>query len=94
MNDVVVIPSISPEQSWQLSTGSLRDPFVVLGPFDTNVGRYVRAFLPAALSVQVIARSDGRHLGTLSPTQPDGLFLGRVEGHEFSYPMARCGAGN
>jgi 1,4-alpha-glucan branching enzyme len=82
MNDVVVIPSISPEQSWQLSTGSLRDPFAVLGPFDTNVGRYVRAFLPGALSVQVIARSDGRHLGTLSPTQPDGLFMGRVEGHE------------
>ena len=27
MNDAVVIPSISPEQAWQLATGCLRDPF-------------------------------------------------------------------
>jgi 1,4-alpha-glucan branching enzyme len=82
MNDVVVIPSISPDQAWQLSTGSLRDPFSVLGPFDTDIGRFVRAFLPGAINVEVVARADGRHLGTLSPTQPDGLFMGRVEGRD------------
>ncbi len=82
MNDVVVIPSISPEQSWQLTSGCLRDPFAVLGPFETAAGRYVRAFLPGADGVEVVARSDGRHLGTLSPTEPAGLFMGRVEGHE------------
>ena len=48
MNDAVVIPSISPEQAWQLSNGCLRDPFAVLGPFETEFGRFVRAFLPGA----------------------------------------------
>jgi 1,4-alpha-glucan branching enzyme len=80
MNDAVVIPSISPAQAAQLSSGSLRDPFAVLGPFDTDIGRYVRAFLPGAAGVEVVAQADGRHLGTLSPAQPDGLFMGRVEG--------------
>jgi 1,4-alpha-glucan branching enzyme len=82
MNDIVVIPSISLAQSWQLSSGCLRDPFAVLGPFETSAGRYVRAFLPGADSVEVVARSDGRHLGTLSPTEPAGLFMGRVKGQE------------
>jgi 1,4-alpha-glucan branching enzyme len=82
MNDAVVIPSISQEQSWQLSNGCLRDPFAVLGPFETEIGRFARAFLPGAKGVDAVARSDGRHLGTLSPTQPDGLFMGRVECNE------------
>jgi 1,4-alpha-glucan branching enzyme len=82
MNDVVVIPSISPDQAWHLANGSLRDPFAVLGPFDTEIGRIVRAYLPGAQSVDVVARADGRYLGTLSPTHPDGLFSGRVESHE------------
>jgi 1,4-alpha-glucan branching enzyme len=30
--------------------------------------------------VEVVARDDGRVLGTLSPVQPDGLFMGRVDG--------------
>ena len=82
MNDAVVIPSITPEQAGQLSAGCLRDPFAVLGPFETDIGRYVRAYLPGASGVEVIARADGRHLGTLSPTQPDGLFMGRVDSHD------------
>ncbi|HYZ21148.1 MAG TPA: 1,4-alpha-glucan branching protein GlgB [Rhodopila sp.] len=79
MNDVVVIPSVSGEQAWQLANAALRDPFAVLGPFETEYGRYIRAFLPGARGVDVFSRTDGRHLGTLSPSQPDGLFLGRVE---------------
>src|SRR3978361_1995903 len=82
MNDAVVIPSITPEQSWQLSTGSLRDPFSILGPFETDLGRFVRGYFPGAAGGEVVARADGRHLGALSPTQPDGLFMGRVEGHD------------
>ena len=42
MNDAVVIPSISPEQAWQLAAGCLTNPFAVLGPFETASGRYVR----------------------------------------------------
>jgi 1,4-alpha-glucan branching enzyme len=79
MNDAVVIPSISPEQAWQLSNGCLRDPFSVLGPFEAG---YLRAYLPGAQGVEVVARADGRPLGTLSPTQPEGLFMGRVPGDE------------
>ena len=82
MNDAVVIPSISSEHAWQLSAGCLRDPFAVLGPFDSDTGRYVRTFVPGARGVEVLARADGQPLGTLSPGKPDGLFVGRVEGHE------------
>ena len=82
MNDAVVIPSISPDQAWQLSAGCVNDPFGVLGPFETEIGRIVRTFLPGAVSVDVVARADGRHLGTLSPALPDGLFMGPVRGDE------------
>jgi 1,4-alpha-glucan branching enzyme len=90
MNDAVVIPSITPEQAWHLASGSLKDPFAVLGPFETELGRYVRAFLPGARGVEVVGRADGRHLGTLSPTQPDGLFLGRVQGGFVFNGPTRC----
>jgi 1,4-alpha-glucan branching enzyme len=82
MNDAVVIPSLSAEQSWQLSNGCLRDPFAVLGPFQTDLGRFVRGYFPGALSVEVVARADGGHLGTLLPAAPEGLFMGRVSGDE------------
>ncbi len=80
MNDAVTIPSISPEQAWQLSSGSLHDPFDVLGPFQSEIGRIVRAYVPGAAAVDVVARADGRELGSLSPAYPDGLFTGRIEG--------------
>ena len=46
---------LSPDQAWQLSSGSLRDPFSVLGPFETEVGRFIRAFVPGAIGVEVVA---------------------------------------
>lgn len=82
MNDAVVIPSISPQQAWELSTGCLRDPFSILGPFDTDIGRIIRTFLPGAEAVEIVARAGGRHLGNLSKVQPDGLFMGKVESRE------------
>ncbi len=81
MNDAIILPSISPDQAWQLAAGCLRDPFAILGPFQTEAGRYMRAFLPGAEAVEIVARDDGRPLATLSPTQPNGLFVGLVEGH-------------
>ncbi len=81
MNDAVVLPSISPEQAWQLSTGSLRDPFAVLGPFETEIGRFVRAFLPGASRRRGgRARQTDGILVLCRQLQPDGLFMGRVEG--------------
>src|SRR5947209_1216147 len=82
MNDVVVNQSITAEQAWQLSNGLLRDPFSILGPFQTDLGRLVRGYFPGALSVEVVSRIDGRHLGTLSPTMPEGLFAGLAEGQD------------
>ncbi len=78
MNDVVELQGVSADTAWQLANGALHDPYGVLGPHDTAGGRVVRAYLPGARGVDVVARSDGRSLGTLMPMQPEGLFVGRV----------------
>jgi 1,4-alpha-glucan branching enzyme len=60
----------------ELEAGRLADPFSVLGPHATALGQIIRAFLPGALSVQVVARNDGRVLGDLRPEGQGGLFSG------------------
>jgi len=83
VNDVVIeVPGLAPEIAQQLAEGRLNDPFAMLGPHETGSGRIIRAFLPGARDVEVVARSDGHRLGTLLPSQPDGLFVGRVESRE------------
>ncbi|MCF5602028.1 hypothetical protein GIV58_23280, partial [Pseudomonas syringae] len=43
-----------------------RDPFSILGPHgDGGSGQFVRAYLPGALSVRLLARDDGRELGAM-----------------------------
>lgn len=43
-----------------------RDPFSILGPHgDGGSGQFVRAYLPGALSVRLLAPDDGRELGEL-----------------------------
>ena len=67
--------------SWQLDAEAARalahashgDPFAVLGPHDVEGGRIIRAFLPGATKVEVL-RQDGRTLGSLEPTNQEGLF--------------------
>jgi 1,4-alpha-glucan branching enzyme len=54
------------------------DPFAVLGMHLSSRGPVVRAMLPGARSVAVVARSDGRELGTLGRLHPAGLFAGVV----------------
>ncbi|HEY2617536.1 MAG TPA: 1,4-alpha-glucan branching protein GlgB [Acetobacteraceae bacterium] len=78
MNDVAELSGLPSGVAEALAAGTLRDPFAVLGPFDTAVGRVVRAFLPGALTVEVLARASGQSLGRLVPTLPQGLFAGRV----------------
>ncbi|HET6605185.1 MAG TPA: alpha-amylase family glycosyl hydrolase, partial [Rhodopila sp.] len=78
MNDAIEVFHIAPETAWQLANGALPDPFGVLGPHQTGDGWILRAMLPGARAVEVVAREDGRHLGELLPGQPDGLFTGRV----------------
>jgi 1,4-alpha-glucan branching enzyme len=68
VNDVVIeVPGLSPEIAAQLADGRLTDPFSTLGPHDTGSGRIIRAFLPGAHEVEVVARSDGHRIGCASP---------------------------
>ncbi|NNA01398.1 1,4-alpha-glucan branching protein GlgB [Pseudomonas lundensis] len=61
-----------------------RDPFSVLGPHaDGQGGYYIRAFLPQALSVNVVDRETGDVLGPLSCPDVPGLFVG-----QFAEPRA------
>ncbi|BCX68466.1 1,4-alpha-glucan branching protein GlgB [Pseudomonas izuensis] len=56
------------------------DPFAILGPHgDGAGGQYIRAYLPDALSVQVLARDSGEELGSLEATQTPGLFVGHFD---------------
>ena len=57
-----------------------RDPFSILGPHgDGGEGQFVRAYLPGALSVRLLARDDGRELGELQMSEVPGFFVGRLE---------------
>jgi 1,4-alpha-glucan branching enzyme len=60
-----------------LLQGRHGDPFALLGRHTTAAGDVVRALLPGARAVQVLAR-DGTELATLAPVQADGLFEGLV----------------
>ena len=82
MNDAIMMPAVSSEQAWDLSNGSLRDPFSVLGSFWTQGGRLIRVYVPGAICVAVTRRFGGAPLGNLSPTATDGLFQGMVESSE------------
>lgn len=57
-----------------------QDPFSVLGPHgDGAGGQFIRAYLPGALSVQVLARDGGAQLGELQLSDTPGLFVGHFE---------------
>ncbi|VVO68226.1 1,4-alpha-glucan branching enzyme GlgB [Pseudomonas fluorescens] len=56
------------------------DPFAILGPHgDGAGGQFIRAYLPDALSVQVVARDSGEELGNLEATQTPGLYVGHFD---------------
>ncbi|MCV4273219.1 1,4-alpha-glucan branching protein GlgB [Pseudomonas capsici] len=57
-----------------------RDPFSILGPHgDGSHGQFIRAYLPGALSVRVLAQDDGRDLGELQMSEVPGFFVGHFE---------------
>jgi 1,4-alpha-glucan branching enzyme len=63
-----------------IAAGTHPDPFAVLGPHDAEAtGRIIRAFLPGALRVTVIARANGEELGDLHEVAAAGFFAGRPE---------------
>src|ERR1700693_2285040 len=92
MNDVTEVIGLPPGVAEALAFGTLDDPFAVLGPHDTKTGRIVRAFLPGALGVEVLARAGNTSLGRLDPTVPHGLFVGRVSTGQ-PYRLGLCQPG-
>jgi 1,4-alpha-glucan branching enzyme len=57
-----------------LALGVHGDPFAVLGPHEVQAGRVIRAFLPGAMKVEVVRRSDGSMLAPLERSNGEGLF--------------------
>lgn len=76
------LPGLNARLAEALANGALADPFAVLGPHDSIAGRVVRAFLPGALDVEVLARNSRQSLGRLAPATPPGLFAGRIDSTE------------
>jgi len=61
-----------------LARGLVGDPFSLLGPHATSGGTIVRAFVPGATGVLVVARNDGTILASLYPEGGEGLFTALV----------------
>lgn len=63
---------------WYAPNTAIRSPFSA--PHDDGAGgQVIRAFLPTALSVEVLARDGGQVLGRLGETEVPGLYAGRLE---------------
>jgi 1,4-alpha-glucan branching enzyme len=60
-----------------IRAGRHGDPFAVLGPHAGEDGRlWLRAFVPGAVRVELLARADGAPHGELAPRHADGFFEG------------------
>ena len=66
-------------QAERLLGSDFFDPFAMLGPHDAGDGRVVRAMLPGAEAVEIIAQTDGRRLASMERGAVDGLFEAYVE---------------
>jgi len=62
-----------------VAAGGHGDPFAVLGPHDDGAGPVVRAFLPGARRVEVLARDGSGALAVLELVHPAGVFAGRID---------------
>ncbi|MBT2339360.1 MULTISPECIES: 1,4-alpha-glucan branching protein GlgB [Pseudomonas] len=70
----------SPKDIDALVRAEHHDPFSILGPHgDGAGGQFIRAYLPGALSVHVLARDGGEELGELQLTETPGLFVGHFD---------------
>lgn len=62
-----------------LVRGEHRDPFAILGPHGDGAGGcFIRAFVPGALGVGVLARDSEQVLATLDDSTVPGLFVGHL----------------
>ena len=69
--------SIDAEAADALVSGSVGDPFSLLGPRAEGDGMIVRAYLPPAESVELIDAQD-RVIARMQPIEPAGLFAARL----------------
>ena len=69
---------ISQDAIAALVDGRHGDPFSILGDHRIDGERVIRAFMPGARGVDVVAREDGSRLATLEMVHPAGLFAGPV----------------
>ena len=73
--------SLTPEALQMLVTGEHGDPFAVLGPHASRDGSVtVRALLPGAGEVAVVADGGALLAHPLKPIHPDGLWEGEIPG--------------
>jgi 1,4-alpha-glucan branching enzyme len=68
----------------KLAGNAFVDPFAILGAHDTADGRVIRAMLPGAEGVDVIAQENGRRLASMTRGTVEGLFEARVD-HRVPY---------
>lgn len=76
MADGTPAPILDPDTLRALAQATHGDPFAVLGPHAVDGETIVRAFLPGALRVEVVARDGGGEAAPLHPTEPPGMFAG------------------
>ncbi len=70
---------IGQDAVWALVEGRHGDPFAVLGDHRVDGERVIRAFMPGARGIDVLAREDGSRIGTLDQVHGAGLFAGTVQ---------------
>jgi 1,4-alpha-glucan branching enzyme len=80
VNEIATL-ALPREEAEALAGARHNDPFKVLGPRDTERGRLIRAYLPGALGVEVLRRTDRTPIATLEQHGKDGLFEGMVTDH-------------
>ncbi|MFI5010852.1 MAG: 1,4-alpha-glucan branching protein GlgB [Hyphomicrobiales bacterium] len=78
MHDVTMVPALDEAVIEALAKGSHANPFALLGPHAAAGGRVIRAFLPDAKSVDVVARGGGPLLARLHSPHSADLFEGLV----------------
>ncbi|MGI3903851.1 MAG: 1,4-alpha-glucan branching protein GlgB [Janthinobacterium lividum] len=69
---------ISQDAVVALVDGRHGDPFSILGDHRVDGERVIRAFMPGAGGIDIVAREDGSRLATLEMVHPAGLFAGPV----------------
>jgi 1,4-alpha-glucan branching enzyme len=75
-----------------IAAGRHSDPFAVLGPHRTAGGWVVRAFVPHAETLSVVAIG-GSMLAELSRRHPDGVFEGEMAGPRQAYRLKAANRG-